>query len=94
VFRTDKINRITDTTAGVTAHTQFPFKRRKLEPTASRILRKERVPRTFEIARDCRKNIDTDRTETTAGVKAHTYFPLENREYETPVKINAINTSK
>lgn len=88
------INRITDTTTGVTAQTQSPFKNKKYEPTARRIARKESVPRALEIFRDWRKNIAINMTETTAGVTAHTYLSFENRETEKPANTNAINTSK
>ena len=88
------LNRITDTTTGVTAHTQSPFKNKKYEPPARRIARKESVPRALEIFKAWRKNITTNMTETTAGVTAHTYLSFENRETEKPANTNAINTSK
>ena len=88
------INRITDTTTGVTAQTQSPFINKKYEPTDRRIARKESVPLALEIFRDLRKNITTKMTETTAGVTAHTYLSFENRKTENPANTNAINTSK
>ena len=94
MLRTDMINRITDTMAGVTAQIYPQYENKKYEATARRIVSKESVPRTLELFRDRRKIIPTNITETTAGVRAQIDLPFENKENENPANTTAINTSQ